>query len=170
MKLVLSLAVFVCGVLVRAHGRTTTTIPRLGSSSSASTTTHRMGAYSSTSTTKRLGTTVPPKKDPSKYKEQNATKVVEMNATQWVKWRTYNVTELLSSESLQCENFRVMKKITPTNYSLQYRYRSGNRWNTINETLILKDLERARFSQTTCTLRGLLLAYQRTISSYILTT
>uniref|UniRef100_A0A0K8R766 Putative salivary lipocalin n=1 Tax=Ixodes ricinus TaxID=34613 RepID=A0A0K8R766_IXORI len=161
MKLVLSLAVFVCGVLVRTYGTTTTTKPGLGISGSTSTTKPRLGISGSTSTTTRgLGaydftrtttpslalsvtmamTTVPPESDPSKYRDQNATRVVEMNATQWVKWRTYNVTDFLSSDSLQCENFRVMERITPTNYSLQYRYRSGNRWNTINETLVLKDL------------------------------
>ncbi|CAN7974733.1 unnamed protein product [Ixodes persulcatus] len=136
MKLVLSLAVFMCGVFWGAYG-------------SASTTTRRMGTNGSTTTTTRPGTpsarmlmtTVPPEEDPSKFKEQNATRVVEMNATQWVKWRTYNVTDpLRGNHPLQCENFKVMKKITPTNYSLQYGYRSGNSWNTINETLILKDL------------------------------
>uniref|UniRef100_V5H9Y4 Putative licpodalin-4 1 n=1 Tax=Ixodes ricinus TaxID=34613 RepID=V5H9Y4_IXORI len=83
-------------------------------------------------------TTVPPEEDPSKYKEQNATRVVEMNATQWVKWRTYNVTDISGNEA-QCENFRVMEKRTPTNYSFQYRYKTQNSWKTINETLILKD-------------------------------
>nr|CAJ20732.1 lipocalin [Ixodes ricinus] len=118
MKLALSLAVFVCGVSVGAYGEMTTTRPRerlLGSM-----------------------TTVPPEYDPSKLREQNATRVVQMNATQWVKWRTYNVTDLFSgNHNLQCENFKVGEKRTPFNYSLQYKYRSGSRWKTINESLIL---------------------------------
>uniref|UniRef100_A0A0K8R7K2 Putative salivary lipocalin n=1 Tax=Ixodes ricinus TaxID=34613 RepID=A0A0K8R7K2_IXORI len=148
MKLVLSLAIFVCGVFLETYGSTSTTTHPVGNSGSTSTTKRPMGNSGSTTTTKPTGTpsarmirtTVPPEEDPSKYKEQNATRVVEMNATQWVKWRTYNVTDILSSDSLQCENFRVMKKMTPTNYSLQYRYRSGNWWNTINETLVLENL------------------------------
>nr|AAK97816.1 histamine binding protein [Ixodes scapularis] len=134
MKLVLSLAVFVCGVF-------------WGTSGSTSTTTRRVGTYGSTGTTTRPGTrgarmivtTAPPEEDPSKYKEQNATRVVEMNATQWVKWRTYDVTDF-SGNPVQCENFRVMEKRTPTNYSFQYRYKSKNSWETIDETLILKDI------------------------------
>uniref|UniRef100_V5HDU7 Putative licpodalin-4 1 n=1 Tax=Ixodes ricinus TaxID=34613 RepID=V5HDU7_IXORI len=162
MKLVLSLAVFVCGVLVRTYGTTTTTKPGLGISGSTSTTKPRLGISGSTSTTTRgLGaydftrtttpslalsvtmamTTVPPEADPSKYKDQNATRVVEMNATQWVKWRTYNVTEPLGGTSLECENFNITKTMIPSNYSLQYRYRNGSEWNTINETLVLRDLE-----------------------------
>nr|AAY66793.1 histamine binding protein [Ixodes scapularis] len=135
MKLVLSLAIFVCGVLLGTYGDKSTTSRPLGNQGSTSTTT-RPGTPSA----RMIATTVPPEEDPSKYKEQNATRVIEMNATQWVKWRTYNVTELFSGNPLQCENFRVMDKRTPTNYSLQYRYRSGNRLKTINETLILKDL------------------------------
>uniref|UniRef100_A0A0K8RKP7 Putative salivary lipocalin n=1 Tax=Ixodes ricinus TaxID=34613 RepID=A0A0K8RKP7_IXORI len=148
MKLVLSLAVFVCGVFWGTNGETSTTTRRVGTGST-STTKHPMGAYGSTSSTTRRGTlstrmirtTVPPEADPSKFKEQNATRVIEMNATQWVKWRTYNVTDpFRGNHPLQCENFKVMEKRTPTNYSLQYGYRSGNRWNTTNETLILEDL------------------------------
>uniref|UniRef100_A0A0K8R7P5 Putative salivary lipocalin n=1 Tax=Ixodes ricinus TaxID=34613 RepID=A0A0K8R7P5_IXORI len=128
MKLVLSLAVFVCGVLLGAC------------------TTGRMGNNGFTSTTaspKKLrggmSTTVPPEIDPSKYDEQNATKVVEMNATQWVKWRTYNVTDVFSNNPLECESFNITKTRIPNNYSLQYTYRSGFNWTTMNETLILKD-------------------------------
>uniref|UniRef100_A0A6B0V318 Putative lipocalin n=1 Tax=Ixodes ricinus TaxID=34613 RepID=A0A6B0V318_IXORI len=119
MKLVLSLAVFVCGVLVGAYGEMTTTGPR-----------ERLHGSM---------TTVPPEYDPSKRGEQNATRVVQMNATQWVKWRTYNVTEYFGYTPLECENFNITKKITPSNYSLQYRYRKGFEWKTINETLILKE-------------------------------
>uniref|UniRef100_V5GN53 Putative lipocalin n=1 Tax=Ixodes ricinus TaxID=34613 RepID=V5GN53_IXORI len=100
MKLVLSLAIFVSGVFWGTIGETSTTTRRVGTRST-STTTHGLGAYDSASTTTRRETlsariitiTVPPEEDPSKFKEQNATRVVEMNATQWVKWRTYNVTE-----------------------------------------------------------------------------
>uniref|UniRef100_A0A0K8R7C6 Putative salivary lipocalin n=1 Tax=Ixodes ricinus TaxID=34613 RepID=A0A0K8R7C6_IXORI len=148
MKLVLSLAIFVCGVVLETYGSTSTTARPVGNSGSTSTTTRPVGNSGSTTTTKPKGTlsarmimtTVPPEEDPSKYKEQNATRVVEMNATQWVKWRTYNVTDFSGNE-VQCENFRVMEKRTPTNYSFQYRYRSQNSWKTINETLILKDLD-----------------------------
>uniref|UniRef100_A0A6B0V538 Putative salivary lipocalin n=1 Tax=Ixodes ricinus TaxID=34613 RepID=A0A6B0V538_IXORI len=147
MKLILSLAVLVCGVLVRTYGETTTITPRLGSKGSRSTTAPQMKISGSITTTTRPGTpsgrnnmtTIPPEEDPSKFKEQNATRVVEMNATQWVKWRTYNVTEYFGYTPLECENFNITKKITPTNYSLQYRYRKGFEWKTINETLILKD-------------------------------
>uniref|UniRef100_A0A0K8R9C3 Putative salivary lipocalin n=1 Tax=Ixodes ricinus TaxID=34613 RepID=A0A0K8R9C3_IXORI len=147
MKLVLSLAIFVCGVFLETYGSTSTTIHPVINSGSTSTTKHPIGSTGSTITTKRTGTpsarmimtTVPPEEDPSKYKEQNATRVVEMNATQWVKWRTYNVTEFFSNTPLECENFNITKKITPRNYSLQYTYRSGNKWKTINETLILKE-------------------------------
>uniref|UniRef100_A0A6B0V287 Putative lipocalin n=1 Tax=Ixodes ricinus TaxID=34613 RepID=A0A6B0V287_IXORI len=118
MKLVLSLAVFVCAALVRTSGKTTATTPR--------------GRFRGSMTT------VPPESDPSKQKEQNATRVVQMNATQWVKWRTYNVTDIFSNNHpLQCENFKVGEKRTPFNYSLQYKYRSGSSWKTINEDLIL---------------------------------
>uniref|UniRef100_A0A6B0V2H1 Putative salivary secreted protein n=1 Tax=Ixodes ricinus TaxID=34613 RepID=A0A6B0V2H1_IXORI len=123
MKLVLSLAVFVCGVLMGAYGEMTTTTPQgrlLG----------RM-------------TTVPPEYDPSKRGEQNATRVVQMNATQWVKWRTYNLTDPLHGNlPLQCENFKDGEKRTPSNYSLQYKYRSGGSWNTVNESLILGYFDR----------------------------
>nr|CAJ20730.1 lipocalin [Ixodes ricinus] len=121
MKLILSLAVFVCGVLV--------------------------GAYGEMATTKRRGrshggtTTVSPEYDLSKLREQNATRVVQMNATQWVKWRTYNVTDLFRGNPLQCENFKVGEKRTAFNYSLQYNYRSGRSWKTINESLILGYLD-----------------------------
>uniref|UniRef100_A0A0K8R816 Putative salivary lipocalin n=1 Tax=Ixodes ricinus TaxID=34613 RepID=A0A0K8R816_IXORI len=122
MKLVLSLAVFVCAALVRTSGKATATTPRgrfLGST-----------------------TTVPPEADPSKQGEQNATRVVQMNATQWVKWRTYNVTDIFSgNHPLQCENFKVGEKRTPLNYSLQYKYRSGGSWKTVNESLILGYLD-----------------------------
>uniref|UniRef100_V5H7P1 Putative licpodalin-4 1 n=1 Tax=Ixodes ricinus TaxID=34613 RepID=V5H7P1_IXORI len=147
MKLVLSLAVFVCGVLWGTNGETSTTTPRVGTSSSTTTTKHPVGAHGSTSTTTRRGTptakmmrtTVPPEADPSKFKEQNATRVVEMNATQWVKWRTYDVTDF-NGYPAQCESFRVLEKRTPKNYSFQYRYKSKNSWKTINETLILMDI------------------------------
>uniref|UniRef100_A0A0K8RMP9 Putative salivary lipocalin n=1 Tax=Ixodes ricinus TaxID=34613 RepID=A0A0K8RMP9_IXORI len=145
MKLVLSLAIFVCGVFLETYGSTSTTALPVGNSGSTSTTNHPMGNSGSTTTTKPKGTlsarmimtTVPPEEDPSKYKEQNATRVVEMNATQWVKWRTYNVTDFSGNEA-QCENFRVLEKRTPTNYSFQYNYKTENSWKTINETLILK--------------------------------
>uniref|UniRef100_A0A6B0U213 Putative secreted protein n=1 Tax=Ixodes ricinus TaxID=34613 RepID=A0A6B0U213_IXORI len=83
MKVVLGLAVFVFGFLVRTYGITTTTKPRLGSYSSTTTTTPLIEAYGNTSTTPRsltpsarmLMTTVPPEVDPSKFKEQNATRV-----------------------------------------------------------------------------------------------
>ncbi|XP_040070925.1 uncharacterized protein LOC120843586 [Ixodes scapularis] len=117
MKLAISLAVFVCGVLVGAYGKMTATTSRGRLRGSM--------------------TTVPPEYDLSKQEEQNATRVVQMNATQWVKWRTYNVTDLFKGYPLQCENFKVMEKRTPTNYSLQYNYRSGYSWETINEDLIL---------------------------------
>uniref|UniRef100_A0A0K8RFY6 Putative salivary lipocalin n=1 Tax=Ixodes ricinus TaxID=34613 RepID=A0A0K8RFY6_IXORI len=118
MKLALSLAIFVCGVLVGAYGE-------------ISTTTSRGRLHGST-------TTVPPEYDPSKQREQNATRVVQMNATQWVKWRTYNVTDpFRGNPPLQCENFKVIEKRTPTNYSLQYKYRSGYSWVTLTESLIL---------------------------------
>uniref|UniRef100_A0A0K8RMK2 Putative salivary lipocalin n=1 Tax=Ixodes ricinus TaxID=34613 RepID=A0A0K8RMK2_IXORI len=117
MKLVLSLAVFVCGVLVGAYGKMTITTPG--------------GRFRGSMTT------IPPEYDLSKQKEQNATKVVQMNATQWVKWRTYNLTDPFTGNPLQCENFKVMEKRTPFNYSLQYRYRMGGSWETINEDLIL---------------------------------
>uniref|UniRef100_A0A0K8RM56 Putative salivary lipocalin n=1 Tax=Ixodes ricinus TaxID=34613 RepID=A0A0K8RM56_IXORI len=146
MKLVLSLAIFVCGVFLETYGSTITTPHTVGNSGSTSTTKRPMGNSGITTTTKPKGTpsarmimtTVPPEEDPSKYKEQNATRVVEMNATQWVKWRTYNVTDFSGNEA-QCENFRVLEKRTPTNYSFQYRYKTKNSWNTVNETLILKD-------------------------------
>uniref|UniRef100_A0A6B0UXG3 Putative salivary lipocalin n=1 Tax=Ixodes ricinus TaxID=34613 RepID=A0A6B0UXG3_IXORI len=146
MKLILSLAVLVCGVLVRTYGETTTITPRLGSKGSRSTTAPQMKISGSITTTTRPGTpsgrnnmtTIPPEEDPSKSKEQNATRVVEMNATQWVKWRTYNVTDISGNEA-KCENFRVLEKRTPTNYSFQYNYKIENSWKTINETLILKD-------------------------------
>uniref|UniRef100_A0A0K8RMH0 Putative salivary lipocalin n=1 Tax=Ixodes ricinus TaxID=34613 RepID=A0A0K8RMH0_IXORI len=152
MKLVLSLAIFVSGVFWGTYGSTSTTIHPVGNSGSSSTTTRSLRNSGSTRTTTRRGTpsarmimsTVPPEVDPSKFKEQNATRVVEMNATQWVKWRTYNVTDF-SGNPVQCENFKVMEKRTPTNYSFRYRYRSGNRWNTLDETLILKYLYERRF-------------------------
>uniref|UniRef100_V5H7Y5 Putative licpodalin-4 1 n=1 Tax=Ixodes ricinus TaxID=34613 RepID=V5H7Y5_IXORI len=126
MKVVLSSAFFVCGVFYGTYAKGTIT--------------PRAGPHSSTSTT-----TVPPEEDPSKYKEQNASRVVEMNATQWVKFRTYNVTDVLESDPLQCENFKVMQKITTSNYTLQYNYRSGNNWRSITETLILKDFDQRGF-------------------------
>nr|AAY66795.1 histamine binding protein [Ixodes scapularis] len=140
MKLALSLAIFVCGVLLGTYGEMSTTFRPLGNQGSTSTST-RPGTPSARMSTN----SVPPEEDPSKYKEQNATRVVEMNATQWVKWRTYNVTDVFGGNSLECENFKVMKKRTPTNYSLQYKYRSEKGWNTIDETLILKDLGRRGF-------------------------
>ncbi|CAN7943481.1 unnamed protein product [Ixodes pacificus] len=121
MKLVLSLAIFVCGALVGAYGKMTTATPRGISRGST--------------------TTVPPEDDPSKAGEQNATRVVEMNATQWVKWRTYNLTDPFRGNPLQCENFKVMGKRTPWNYTLQYSYKSGDSWNARNETLILGYLD-----------------------------
>uniref|UniRef100_A0A0K8RHR1 Putative salivary lipocalin n=1 Tax=Ixodes ricinus TaxID=34613 RepID=A0A0K8RHR1_IXORI len=122
MKLALSLAVFVCGVLVGAYGEMTTTRPR-----------ERLHGSM---------TTVPPEYDPSKQREQNATRVVQMNATQWVKWRTYNVTDpFYGNHPLQCENFKVGEKRTPFNYSLLYKYRSGGSWFARNETLILGYLD-----------------------------
>uniref|UniRef100_A0A0K8R4K5 Putative salivary lipocalin n=1 Tax=Ixodes ricinus TaxID=34613 RepID=A0A0K8R4K5_IXORI len=96
-------------------------------------------------------------------REQNATRVVQMNATQWVKWRTYNVTDpFRGNHPLQCENFKVIEKRTPTNYSLQYKYRSGYSWVTLTESLIL-GFYYSPFPKMTCSLGGLLLAYQRTI-------
>uniref|UniRef100_A0A0K8RFX6 Putative salivary lipocalin n=1 Tax=Ixodes ricinus TaxID=34613 RepID=A0A0K8RFX6_IXORI len=122
MKFVLSLAVFVCGVLVGAYGEMTAT-------------TLRGRLHGST-------TTVPPEYDQSKIGEQNATRVVQMNATQWVKWRTYNVTDpLYGNHPLQCENFKVGEKRTPFNYSLLYKYRNGGSWFARNETLILGYLD-----------------------------
>nr|AAK97821.1 25 kDa salivary gland protein B [Ixodes scapularis] len=127
MKLVLSLAVLVCGVLVRTYGKT----HQVGSYGKPSSTTPRGILYGST-------TTVPPEEDPAKLREQNATRVVQMNATQWVKWRTFNVTDpFRGNYPLQCENFKVMEKRTPFNYSLQYKYRSGYSWVTLTETLVL---------------------------------
>uniref|UniRef100_A0A147BXJ4 Putative salivary lipocalin n=1 Tax=Ixodes ricinus TaxID=34613 RepID=A0A147BXJ4_IXORI len=117
MKLALSLAIFVCGVLVGAYGKITTT-------------TSRGRLHGST-------TTVPPEYDPSKKGEQNATRVVEMNATQWVKWRTYNLTDPFTGNPLQCESFKVMGKRTPWNCTLQYSYRNRDSWVTRNESLIL---------------------------------
>ncbi|XP_040067932.1 uncharacterized protein LOC120841146 [Ixodes scapularis] len=129
MKLALSLAFFVCGVLVRTYGKTTTTRPRLGSYGKTSTTAPRGRFHDS------MTTAFP--KDPSK---NDAMKVVEMNATQWVKWRTYNLTDPFLGNPLQCENFKVMKEIIPWNYTLQYSYRSGNSWLARNETMVLEYL------------------------------
>uniref|UniRef100_A0A0K8RAN5 Putative salivary lipocalin n=1 Tax=Ixodes ricinus TaxID=34613 RepID=A0A0K8RAN5_IXORI len=136
MKLVLSLAVFVCGALVGAYGKMTITTPRGRVPGSM--------------------TTFPSESDPSKQEEQNATRVVQMNATQWVKWRTYNVTDLFGSNPLQCENFKIMEKRTPTNYSLQYNYRSGYSWKTISEDLILGFLKLTPLPPNDMFLRGLL--------------
>uniref|UniRef100_V5GLS0 Putative licpodalin-4 1 n=1 Tax=Ixodes ricinus TaxID=34613 RepID=V5GLS0_IXORI len=83
--------------------------------------------------------------NPPIMKIRNATGVVEMNATQWVKWRTYNLTDPSRGNPLQCENFKVVEKRTPTNYSLQYTYRSGNRWEARNETLMLYDHDKRGF-------------------------
>nr|AAT92202.1 putative secreted histamine binding protein of 22.5 kDa [Ixodes pacificus] len=123
MKLVLSLAIFVCGVLVGAYGKMTTASPRGISRGST--------------------TTVPPEYDPSKEGEQNATRSGsnERYAMRY-KWRTYNVTDpFKGNHPLQCENFKVMERRTPTNYSLQYKYRSGYSWGTLTETLILGFLQ-----------------------------
>uniref|UniRef100_V5GLL5 Putative licpodalin-4 1 n=1 Tax=Ixodes ricinus TaxID=34613 RepID=V5GLL5_IXORI len=130
MKLALSLAIFVCGVLVGAYGKISTTTSR--------------GRFHGSMTT------VPPEYDPSKQREQNATRVVQMNATQWVKWRTYNVTDpLRGNHSVQCENLQGYGKDEhrQTN-SLQYRYRSGYSWVTLTESLIFGVFSYSPFSQT----------------------
>uniref|UniRef100_V5HDL8 Putative lipocalin n=1 Tax=Ixodes ricinus TaxID=34613 RepID=V5HDL8_IXORI len=140
MKLVLSLAVFVCGVFVGAYGEMTTT--------------RRRGRLHGSVTT------VAPEYDPSKLREQNATRVVQMNATQWVKWRTYNVTDIFSgNHPLQCENFKVGEKRTALNYSLQYKYRSGGSWKTIQRKPNFGGISAyGPFPQMTCSLGGLHLA------------
>uniref|UniRef100_V5HF67 Putative licpodalin-4 1 n=1 Tax=Ixodes ricinus TaxID=34613 RepID=V5HF67_IXORI len=84
-----------------------------------------------------ITTTFPLNTNPTKLREPNATRVVEMNATLWVKWRTYNLTDAFTGNPLQCENFKVMGKRTPWNYTLQYSYKNGDRWMTRNESLIL---------------------------------
>uniref|UniRef100_A0A0K8RGC9 Putative salivary lipocalin n=1 Tax=Ixodes ricinus TaxID=34613 RepID=A0A0K8RGC9_IXORI len=82
-------------------------------------------------TTKKL-----PEDDPKNFQHQNATKLVKLGGTHWVKRRTYNVTT--KSGKVTCEYAKILKKVTEKKYILQLGAKFESKWTSKNQTLLLK--------------------------------
>uniref|UniRef100_V5GK19 Putative lipocalin n=1 Tax=Ixodes ricinus TaxID=34613 RepID=V5GK19_IXORI len=78
-----------------------------------------------------------PEDDPKNFSDQNATKLVELSGTHWVKRRTYNVTT--KSGEVTCEYAKILrtrweKMYTPYNWETEI----GSTWTSGNQTLFLE--------------------------------
>uniref|UniRef100_A0A147BXD4 Putative salivary lipocalin n=1 Tax=Ixodes ricinus TaxID=34613 RepID=A0A147BXD4_IXORI len=77
-----------------------------------------------------------PEDDPKNFQHQNATKLVKLGGTHWVKRRTYNVTTKLVN--VTCEYAKILKKMTEKRYTLQLGAKFESKWTSRNQTLLLK--------------------------------
>uniref|UniRef100_A0A0K8R874 Putative salivary lipocalin n=1 Tax=Ixodes ricinus TaxID=34613 RepID=A0A0K8R874_IXORI len=78
-----------------------------------------------------------PEDDPQNFQYQNATKLVELNGTHWVKRRTYNVTT--SQRAPTCEYAKIHGKGKENEYTLELGAKWGSgRWTSQNQTLLLE--------------------------------
>uniref|UniRef100_A0A0K8RA76 Putative salivary lipocalin n=1 Tax=Ixodes ricinus TaxID=34613 RepID=A0A0K8RA76_IXORI len=78
-----------------------------------------------------------PEDDPQNFQYQNATKLVELNGTHWVKKRTYNVTT--SEGAPTCEYAKIHGKVEKAKYTLELGAKWGSgRWTSQNQTLLLE--------------------------------
>uniref|UniRef100_V5GME0 Putative licpodalin-4 1 n=1 Tax=Ixodes ricinus TaxID=34613 RepID=V5GME0_IXORI len=82
-------------------------------------------------------TTQLPEDDPNNFPYQNATKLVELNGSHWVKKRTYNVTTPYGAPT--CEYAKIHGKGTENEYTLELGAKWGSgRWTSQNQTLLLE--------------------------------
>uniref|UniRef100_A0A0K8RA65 Putative salivary lipocalin n=1 Tax=Ixodes ricinus TaxID=34613 RepID=A0A0K8RA65_IXORI len=77
-----------------------------------------------------------PEDDPKNFSDQNATKLVELSGTHWVKRRTYNVTT--KSGEVTCEYAKILGKVGENVYTLQLGAKIGSTWTSGNQTLLLE--------------------------------
>uniref|UniRef100_A0A0K8R866 Putative salivary lipocalin n=1 Tax=Ixodes ricinus TaxID=34613 RepID=A0A0K8R866_IXORI len=78
-----------------------------------------------------------PEDDPKNFQYQNATKLVELNGTHWVKKRTYNITTPEGAPT--CEYAKIHGKGTEKEYTLELGAKLGSgRWTSQNQTLLLE--------------------------------
>uniref|UniRef100_A0A0K8RGJ4 Putative salivary lipocalin n=1 Tax=Ixodes ricinus TaxID=34613 RepID=A0A0K8RGJ4_IXORI len=77
-----------------------------------------------------------PEDDPKNFPDQNATKLVELGGTHWVKRRTYNVTT--KSGEVTCEYAKILSKVEENEYNLQLGAKIGSKWTSGNQTLFLE--------------------------------
>uniref|UniRef100_A0A0K8R8A7 Putative salivary lipocalin n=1 Tax=Ixodes ricinus TaxID=34613 RepID=A0A0K8R8A7_IXORI len=77
-----------------------------------------------------------PEDDPKNFRDQNATKLVELGGTHWVKRRTYNVTTQIGEPT--CEYAKILDKVKENVYTLQLGAKIGSTWRSGNQTLLLE--------------------------------
>uniref|UniRef100_A0A147BXJ7 Putative salivary lipocalin n=1 Tax=Ixodes ricinus TaxID=34613 RepID=A0A147BXJ7_IXORI len=77
-----------------------------------------------------------PEDDPKNFLDQNATKLVGLSGTHWVKRRTYNVTT--ESGEVTCEYAKILGKVGENEYNLQLGAKIGSTWTSGNQTLFLE--------------------------------
>uniref|UniRef100_A0A0K8R856 Putative salivary lipocalin n=1 Tax=Ixodes ricinus TaxID=34613 RepID=A0A0K8R856_IXORI len=77
-----------------------------------------------------------PEDDPANFRDQNATKLVELGGTHWVKRRTYNVTT--ERGKVTCEYAKILGKVKENEYDLQLGAKIGSTWTSGNQTLFLE--------------------------------
>uniref|UniRef100_A0A0K8R8A6 Putative salivary lipocalin n=1 Tax=Ixodes ricinus TaxID=34613 RepID=A0A0K8R8A6_IXORI len=77
-----------------------------------------------------------PEDDPENFRDQNATKLVGLGGTHWVKRRTYNVTT--ERGKVTCEYAKILGKVKENEYNLQLGAKIGSTWTSGNQTLFLE--------------------------------
>uniref|UniRef100_A0A6B0V2C1 Putative salivary lipocalin n=1 Tax=Ixodes ricinus TaxID=34613 RepID=A0A6B0V2C1_IXORI len=76
-----------------------------------------------------------PEDDPKNFQHQNATKIVKLNGTHWVKKRTYNITTPKGKPT--CEYAKILKKVKENKYTLKLGAKIKSKWTSANQTLLL---------------------------------
>uniref|UniRef100_A0A0K8RGC7 Putative salivary lipocalin n=1 Tax=Ixodes ricinus TaxID=34613 RepID=A0A0K8RGC7_IXORI len=77
-----------------------------------------------------------PEDDPQNFPFQDATQMVELPGTHWVKRRTYKVTT--TPEEPKCEYAEIHGKVEKYTYTLELGAKVGSRWQSQNQTLELE--------------------------------
>uniref|UniRef100_A0A147BI24 Putative salivary lipocalin n=1 Tax=Ixodes ricinus TaxID=34613 RepID=A0A147BI24_IXORI len=77
-----------------------------------------------------------PEDVPANFLDQNATNLVGLSGTHWVKRRTYNVTT--ESGEVTCEYAKILGKVGENEYNLQLGAKIGSTWTSGNQTLFLE--------------------------------
>uniref|UniRef100_A0A0K8RGJ0 Putative salivary lipocalin n=1 Tax=Ixodes ricinus TaxID=34613 RepID=A0A0K8RGJ0_IXORI len=81
-------------------------------------------------------TTPLPEDDPKNFKYQDATQMVQLPGTHWVKRRTYKVTT--TPEEPTCEYAIIHNKLNEKQYTLELGAKVGSKWRSQNQTLELQ--------------------------------
>uniref|UniRef100_V5GJ04 Putative lipocalin n=1 Tax=Ixodes ricinus TaxID=34613 RepID=V5GJ04_IXORI len=82
-----------------------------------------------------------PEDDPKNFRDQNATKLVGLSGTHWVKRRTYNVTT--ESGEVTCEYAKILGKLGENEYNLQLGAKIGSTWTSGKSNIVLLNVKNA---------------------------